>query len=272
MHAPSPSLPASAARPRAPVRADVARPISPCSPRQAAALAPGWPKAAYRLGGVLHALGRRRGAAAALRRAARLADEQGEAGEIGAEIGARLRSVEQELEEEQEASAARRAEAGRRAAGGDWEGARAAYTELIDGAVAAAAEEREEQREEDDEDEGGEEPGGGGGGGAADGPEPALYANRAACMLRLGRLHECVADCDAALIPRVGGARAASADGGVPDRLRWKLLLRRAEAHKGLGRPAQAARDLDAAARLPHDADAAKVLEHMRADLHDAAL
>ena len=46
-----------------------------------------------------------------------------------------------------------------------------------------------------------------------------------------------MADCDAALVPRLGAARAASADGGVPDRLRWKLLLRRAEAYRGLGQP-----------------------------------
>ena len=39
----------------------------------------------------------------------------------------------------------------------------------------------------------------------------------------------------------------------MPDRLRWKLLVRRAEAQRGLGQPEAAARDLDAAARRPHD-------------------
>ena len=74
-----------------------------------------------------------------------------------------------------------------------------------------------------------------------------------------------------------GGKRgrkpADSADHGLPERLRWKLLVRRAEAHRGLGRAEAAARDLDAAARLlRHDAEAAAVLEQLRSGLHDAAL
>ena len=82
-----------------------------------------------------------------------------------------------------------------------------------------------------------------------EGAPPALYANRAACLLRLGRLGPCVADCDAALAPRPAAAKARSREGkrgrkpavsaehGVPERLRWKLLIRRAEAHRGLGQP-----------------------------------
>ena len=51
--------------------------------RRAAALAPTWSKACYRLGGVLHKLGRLSAAKTALRRAAALAAEGGEGGEGG---------------------------------------------------------------------------------------------------------------------------------------------------------------------------------------------
>ena len=143
----------------------------------------------------------------------------------------------------------------------------------------------EEEGEEEEEEEGGAAQEEAEADAEGEGAPPALYANRAACLLRLGRLGPCVADCDAALAPRPapakarsrGGKRgrkpAVSADHGVPERLRWKLLVRRAEAHRGLGRAEAAARDLDAAALLLRDdAEAAAVLEQLRSGLHDAAL
>ena len=282
--------------------------------RRAAALAPTWSKACYRLGGVLHQLGRLSAAKTALRRAAALAAEGGEGGGGGgggggaaaaAEMRARLEVVTRELAAQIEARAQRKAAAGAAAASGDWQGACDAYTALVDEAeaakavvaaeAAAAGGGQSSDDDTEDEEEGEEEEGGGAqeeeegeAEAEGEGAPPALYANRAACLLRLGRLGPCVADCDAALAPRPGpraGGRAGSrggkrgrkpadsADHGVPERLRWKLLVRRAEAHRRLGRAEAAARDLDAAARLlRHDAEAAAVLEQLRSGLHDAAL
>ena len=210
----------------------------------AARLDPNWAKAAYRLGCVQHALGRRAAAAEALRRAVALATEA-----EAAEIEARLATVQRELDAEAAEAAARKAEAAKLAAAGDWEAARAAYSALLEAAW------------QEDTD-----------------PDPALLANRAACALRLGQLEACVADCDAALgdgdeeDDEGDGEGDAGGEARLPARLRWKLLLRRAEALRGLGRPDEAARSLDQAVALPHDADAAAVLARVRDSLHACAV
>ena len=137
------------------------------------------------------------------------------------EIEARLATVQRELEAEAAAAVARKAEAAKLAAAGDWEAARAAYSALLEAAWQEDAE-----------------------------PDPALLANRAACALRLGQLDACVADCDAALgdDDADGGGDGdgdGDGDGGearLPSRLRWKLLLRPAEALRGLGRADEVAR------------------------------
>ena len=99
--------------------------------RRAAELAPTWSKACYRLGGVLHKLGRLSAAKTALRRAAALAAEGGAGGgdsgggeggaAAAAEISARLEVVTRELAAQVEARAQCMAAAGAAAARGDWQ-------------------------------------------------------------------------------------------------------------------------------------------------------
>ena len=98
-----------------------------------------------------------------------------------------------------------------------------------------------------------------------------ILANRAACLLRVGHRDAAVEDCSAAL--EMLRVESTDEDKGAvwpldkQRQMRFKLLVRRADAHAGAGNTAAAAEDLASAAPLAPDDDARAKID---ADLEEA--